>query len=267
MSGTQHVDCSHCGRRHQVTAEQARHERVQRCACGQFVRLDRAFPELRSPPEPKSDVALSSAIEEDEDEESTHMLGSLAAVAAMSGRSRARAPQASVHEDELVSRPVPRRTLHSVSTLPPSADKPLWHVDLGGPDPVQMTIEQLIIARRSGKLGEGALVWREGMQDWRPVGTLIAAVSISERAPAPSRPASVPPAPALPRAGTLGNYERPAATLEFALEQATPSLPKAERSRVSPPPPSRHHERALRCTASPHCDQSPTRPCPRPART
>src|SRR6187402_1969674 len=187
MSGTQQVDCNHCGRRFTTTVEQARKERVLRCACGQFVRIDHAFPELRSEPVASRSVEVAVADDEDEEEEQTHMLSSLSAVAAMSGRARPRSTQVSLREDELVSRPVARSTRSSVSPAPyPSqSDKPVWHVDLGGSEPIQMSTEQLIIARRSGRLGEEVLVWREGMSTWRPVGTLISAVSISERAPAP----------------------------------------------------------------------------------
>jgi len=190
------------------------------------------------------------------------MLGSLAAVAAMSGRGRARAPQASVVDHERASRPVPRASnLRSLSPAParqPSiapSDKPLWYVDLGGTDLVEMTIEQLILARRSGKLGEGALVWRAGMPSWRPVGTLIPASSASSH-PAPPSP-SAPPEPSQPLAAlairtpmpgrppppkratapkpapedatpqSLASYERPVPTLEFALEKPEVETPLA----------------------------------------
>ena len=123
-----------------------------------------------------------------------------------------------------------------------------------------MTIEQLIVARRSGKLGEGALVWREGMPRWRPVGTLIPATSVAARQtpppPAPSRATLPPPAPsrpptpaaqsrpappaatrpampsrvpeALPQPSlqSLASYEKPLATLEFALEKSDVSAPR-----------------------------------------
>jgi GYF domain 2 len=253
MSGVYEVVCDGCGQRQVTSAEQARRKRVVRCVCGQFVRLDRALPELRSEPAPAQPVALAPAAE-GEEEEATHMLSSLAAVAALSGGSRgsqARASQASMHEHEHGSRPVPAGTLRSSSqapakypSTPPTIDKPLWYVDLGTSETVEMTIEQLIIARRSGKLGEGALVWREGMPRWRPVGTLIPATSVPVSrstpippapshpplpapgrppAPSPSRPA--PPAPlrtpALGGPGVadlqpLPSYARPLATLEFA---------------------------------------------------
>jgi GYF domain 2 len=263
MSGVYEVGCDGCGQRHVTSAEQARKQRVVRCACGQFVRLDRALVELRSEPAPAHPVALPNA---DEGEEATHMLSSLAAVAALGGASRGshgRASLASIHEDERGSRPVPRGTLRSLSpapakypSTPPATDKPLWYVDLGGSETVEMTIEQLIIARRSGKLGEGALVWREGMPRWRPVGTLIPATSVAAPGPtpvasapsrpplpAPSRPpASLPSRPAPPPAPmrppapsrpadavpeSLASYERPFATLEFALEKPDDAPPAA----------------------------------------
>ena len=280
MSGLLEVDCSGCGRRHVTNAEQARKERVLRCECGQFLRLDRALAERRSEPAAPSAVERSRRDAQEEDEE-THMLDSLAAVAAMSGRSRPRSPQPSVADRERNSRPAPGgATLRSLPPAParqPSiapSDKPLWYVDLGGTELVEMTIEQLILARRSGKLGEGALVWREGMPSWRPVGTLIPAGSASShpsplpttsstpmpssppaairtplpaatRTPLPAAPhLSIPGAPRLPTPGqppppkrapvpnapsaageeptpqSLASYERPLATLEFALENA-----------------------------------------------
>lgn len=306
MSGEYEVGCDGCGQRHVTSAEQARKQRVVRCACGQFVRLDRALVERRSEPAPAARVELASA--DESEDEATHMLSSLAAVAALGGASRgaqstARASLASIHEDERGSRPVPRGTLRSLSpspskypSAPPAADKPLWYVDLGGTETVQMTIEQLIIARRSGKLGEGALVWREGMPRWRPVGTLIPATSIAAQArptpvppapsrpplpaPLPSRPAPRPPPPAPQRSaasstpaegslGSLASYERPVATLEFALERpedAQPSpatlspLPSAPRTPSRPPP------RSLTPMPRPATWLSSASPAPRAAR-
>ena len=248
------VECDGCGQRHGTSAEQARKQRVVRCECGQFVRLDRALTELRSEPAPVAvQPELTAAGDEDE---ATHLLSSLSAVAALRGGGRA--TLASLHhEDEHGSPPVPRGTLRSLASAPshhppstPPTDKKLWYVDLGGSRTVEMTIEQLIVARRSGKLGEGALVWREGMAHWRPVGTLIPATSIAagrptpvppapsrpplpvpSRPPAPlSRPASAmrPPAPSRPPEPipqSLASYERPLATLEFALDRAEGARP------------------------------------------
>ena len=61
MSGLSEVDCSGCGRHHTLSAEQARKQRVVRCACGQFVRMDRALIEQRSEPAPAPRVELSEA--------------------------------------------------------------------------------------------------------------------------------------------------------------------------------------------------------------
>ena len=271
------VDCSGCGRRHVTNGEQARKLRVLRCDCGHFVRLDRTLAERRSEPTPAPPIEIASARSSDSDAEqddATQMFSSLAAVAATSGGGRRnRSPQASLVDDERVSRPVSRdsslRPGPSASSSPSSpaparqrlpsiapADKPLWYVDLGGTELVEMTIEQLILARRTGKLGEGALVWREGMPNWRPVGTLIPAASASSHpspsasshpsplatpisAPTPSRPSAPaptrtpvpdrlpppkrapPPSPAAEDATpqSLASYERPLATLEFALEK------------------------------------------------
>jgi hypothetical protein len=265
MSGLDEVDCSGCGRRHVTNGEQARKLRVLRCDCGQFVRLDRALAERRSDSAPPLVEFARARTDEDEDEDDrTHMMSSHAAMAAINGRGRSHSPQPSLVDDERVSRPVQRPSpLRSPTPAPPRhpsiapTDKPLWYVDLGGTELVEMTIEQLILARRSGKLGEGALVWREGMPSWRPVGTLIPAASASShpspapsasatpmpmptrapaaaaiRTPVPTRPPPPKrtPPPAAPEDATpqsLASYERPLATLEFALEKqdATPSLP------------------------------------------
>ena len=324
MSGLHEVDCSGCGRRHVTSGEQARKQRVLRCECGQFVRLDRA---LRSEPTPPPPIAIVGASEEESEDDATHMLR-LAAVAAERGRGRARSAQPSLVDDERASRPVSRAsTLRSLPPAParqPSiapSEKPLWYVDLGGIDLVEMTIEQLILARRSGKLGEGALVWREGMPSWRPVGTLIPAASASSPpsaapipTPVPSRPAAAPairtplpgrPPPPVRTAApspptedatphSLASYERPLATLEFALEKPAPAaffaptrsplpsidysagqlsrppspLPRAARSApfngASPRPPSSPPAGAL-ATPMPSPVASPLPPAPPPA--
>jgi hypothetical protein len=256
MSGLHEVDCSGCGRRHSLSAEQARKQRVLRCSCGHFVRMDRSLAEARSDPAPAPKAELADV--NDDDDERTHMVDSLSAIAAL-GNKPPRAPQASLSGAERKSQPPPRAPMRSMSPSPsrpnsePPGDKPLWYVDLGGIETVEMTIEQLIIARRSGKLGEGALVWREGMPRWRPVGTLIPATSIASRPtptpPPPGSPSPTSPPPSLTVQGapaeqpvrrpsdpppvSLGSYERPLATLEFALE--TPAS-AASRIGARPPP-------------------------------
>ena len=270
MSGLHEVDCSGCGRRHTLSAEQARKQRVLRCSCGQFVRMDRALPDLRSDPAPAPQARPSEPApapaprseltdSDDADDEQTHVVDSLSALAAL-GNKAPRAPQASLSGAERKSQPPPRAPMRSMSSAPsrpnsePPGEKPLWYVDLGGIETVEMTIEQLIIARRSGKLGEGALVWREGMPRWRPVGTLIPATSAASRPapplpppaptprpsplPLPPPPAAIPTAPSQdtdPASPSLGSYERPLATLEFALEK--PHLAAPRQSLRPPPPP------------------------------
>lgn len=266
MSGLHEVDCNGCGRRHVTNGEMARTQRVLRCDCGYFVRLDRSLADRRSEPTPPP-VEIASLRSDDapEEEDSTHLIDPHTAAAILGGSSRSaqpslsddeRLPRATEREGGLISRPsspAPARP-RQLSIAP--TDKPLWYVDLGGTELVQMTIEQLILARRGGKLGEGALVWREGMPTWRPVGTLISATSASShpapqaspstspsatpmppatatRTPFPGRtpatkrppPSNPPPQEVTPRA--LGSYERPMATLEFALEkqERTPLVP------------------------------------------
>src|SRR6478735_3484681 len=263
MSGLHEVDCSGCGRRHLTNADHARKQRVLRCECGYFVRLDRTPVDRRSEPTPPP-VEITSVRAGLEEEDATHLMNSATAAVVLGGRSQ----RPSLADDERSSRPAaPNGASHSRPSSPAQGrprqaslaptDKPLWYVDLGGPDLVEMTIEQLILARRGGKLGEGALVWREGMPSWRPVGTLISATSASSHpapqasspstAPAPSQaPAASatrtpfptrtptgkrppltnpPPEEATPR--SLGSYDRPLATLEFALEkqERTPLVP------------------------------------------
>lgn|GEM_PF-1011242 len=268
MSGLHEVDCNGCGRRHVTNGEQARKQRVLRCDCGYFVRLDRPFADRRSEPTPPPVELASLRADVLEEDDSTHLMNSHTAAALLGGSGRSAQP--SLIDDERVSRPTEReggllsRPSSPIVSRPrqPSiapTEKPLWYVDLGGTELVQMTIEQLILARRGGRLGEGALVWREGMPSWRPVGTLIPATSASAhpaplpspstapsatqsssaspapatRTPFPARPAGTkrpppsnpPPQEATPR--SLGSYERPMATLEFALEkqERTPLVP------------------------------------------
>src|SRR6187551_487108 len=96
MSGLHEVDCNGCGRRHVTNGELARKERVLRCDCGYFVRLDRALAERRSEPTPPPIEITRDSADHDEEDDATHMLSSLAAVAAMGGRGRSRSPQPSV---------------------------------------------------------------------------------------------------------------------------------------------------------------------------
>ncbi|MEO7033579.1 MAG: GYF domain-containing protein [Polyangiaceae bacterium] len=253
MSELHEVDCSGCGKRHVLSAEQASKERVVRCDCGQLVRMDRALPDLHSDPAPAPTGEFAHAAPEAVAQQ-THLLGSLAAGSGMSGQ--ARATQVSLSGQERSSRPSPSfaPAPFRPSSAPPPSDKPLWYVDLGGAETVEMTIEQLIIARRSGKLGEGALVWRAGMPRWRPVGTLIPASSAGRPTPPPPTPvapsARLPPPPRVPipapsaarrpadgPPASLGSYERPLATLEFALESPVSAAPREPALAPAPPAP------------------------------
>ncbi|HEY4106475.1 MAG TPA: DUF4339 domain-containing protein [Polyangiaceae bacterium] len=263
MSGLHEVACGTCGKRHVMSAARARAQRVLRCECGQFVRLDRALPEeRRSDPAPAPPGELAEAY----DDEETHMFSSLEEIAAMRSSPRVSDVRASIYdEDDAATRVAssasqlpalrgPRAPMRSIPPPPdapprrpsspaqaavtPGTDKPLWYVDLGGTETVEMTIEQLIIARRSGRLGEGALVWRAGMPEWRPVGTLIPAGSGPQTAPPPAPERNKP---ALPNA--LASYEKPAKTLEFALEKSESSAPRARPLPATPPAPPRRSSR------------------------
>jgi hypothetical protein len=273
MSGLHEVACDGCGRRFETSDEQASTHRVLRCACGQFVRFDPSSLEPRAGSLPPQAAELADANDAEQNGQ-TQMLGARAEFALADPEQR-RSPEPSLLDAQRPARPVPQRSSHSLTPAPehvPStapADKPHWHVDLGGSETVRMTIEQLIVARRSGKLGEGALVWRKGLPSWRPVGSLIPAVSRpTPTPPAPSRtppprvpgptppPARSPSAMSLPpedAAHSIVSYERPVATLEFALEKSEEPtrspLPSQERSpRAATPLPSQERSplRSLR---------------------
>ena len=264
MTGLHEVDCGACGKRHVMSAARARSQRVLRCDCGQFVRLDRALTETRSDPAPAPVAYPKLANADDDDEDETQMFSSLEAIAALGGASGNRASRASLFDKDdaaatrVASSPVnlplpaapparpssPVRASSPVQSAPGTGtEKPLWYVDLGGAEKVEMTIEQLIIARRSGKLGEGALVWRAGMPGWRSVGSLIPAAGSG--APRQTLPPAAPvrnkepPAPVRNKAPALGSYERPLATLEFALETPDPSAPRQRPSQTPGPAKSR----------------------------
>src|SRR5450432_4379850 len=100
MTGLHEVACGACGRRHVMSAARAREQRVLRCECGEFVRLDRALPESPSDPAPApapapaADGDLPDAF----DDEETHMFSSLDAIAALGSAPQNRAPQTSAYE-------------------------------------------------------------------------------------------------------------------------------------------------------------------------
>src|SRR5450432_2826352 len=88
MTGLHEVACGACGRRHVMSAARAREQRVLRCECGQFVRLDRALTDGQSDPAPAPlPVAtparnIPDAFDNDDEDEATHMFASLDDVAA-----------------------------------------------------------------------------------------------------------------------------------------------------------------------------------------
>jgi GYF domain 2 len=264
-----------------MSAARARAQRVLRCECGQFVRLDRTLAETRSDPAPA--LAPESDLADAVDDEETHMFSSLEEIAAFSSASKAAARTSVYEEDDAATRvasspvnlpsrpsapparrssPPPRPSSPVQRAASTATDKPLWYVDLGGTETVEMTIEQLIIARRSGKLGEGALVWRAGMPRWRPIGSLIPAAGTGAPRQTVPPPGSVQSKPVTSQA--LGSYERPLATLEFALEKPEDSAPRERPSRTpSPAQPSRSsHPPARALTPVPRVPARKSTPLP-----
>lgn len=272
----------------------AREQRVMRCDCGLFVRLDRGLVESEPPAADLADADF---------DEATHMFASLDEIERFSRQTaksdppaqdkspspaRSEQPKDIDDDDEatrVVSSPLasplrlsaflPQQQAADAKPGNTAPSKLIWYVDLGG-STIEMTIDKLIMARRSGKIGESALVWRPGMARWRPVGSLIAAAGsgaqrpLAERsrpsnprislpppalpssplasspsAAAPSKPAPSKPPPAPSRRENSGPmlavYERPAATLEFALEEQAPP----RRAEPSKPPPSRESGRPI----------------------
>src|SRR5882724_12004629 len=109
MSGLHEVDCSGCGLRHSLSADLARKQRVLRCSCGHFVRMDRSLAEVRSDPAPAPKAEPADA-----EDEQTHLVDSLSALAALGSRPQ-RAAQPSLSGAERKSQPPPRAPMRSVS--------------------------------------------------------------------------------------------------------------------------------------------------------
>ncbi|HWZ89186.1 MAG TPA: hypothetical protein VNW92_10060, partial [Polyangiaceae bacterium] len=133
-----------------MSAARARSQRVLRCDCGQFVRLDRALAETRSDPAPAPTPSTQLADADDDDDE-TQMFSSLEAIAALGsasgGGGRASAASLYVEDDAEATRvlssavnlPRPSRPPSRPSSparrpsspaQPAATDKPLWYVDL-----------------------------------------------------------------------------------------------------------------------------------------
>src|SRR5438445_9071501 len=115
MSGLHEVACGACGRRHVMSAARARAQRVLRCNCGQFVRLDRTLAETRSDPAPAPTPSTQLADADDDDDNETQMFSSLEAIAALGSSSGSRASAASLYvEDDSEA----TRVLSSAVNLP-----------------------------------------------------------------------------------------------------------------------------------------------------
>ncbi|HEY5314818.1 MAG TPA: DUF4339 domain-containing protein [Pirellulales bacterium] len=84
-----------------------------------------------------------------------------------------------------------------------TSDAPAWYVAAEGQQPSgPFTIEQMLEARRTGRLDPAALCWREGMPDWLPVARV-------EPFAAPARfPQAAAPAPARPASNRGGSNRR-----------------------------------------------------------
>jgi hypothetical protein len=310
-----------------MSEARAREQRVLRCDCGQFIRLDRDLSEPPLAPE-EAQASAGTELSDSFDDEETRMFASLEDLAAQlpgGAMLLAEAPKLGVatlpdapsgppdfaDEDEneatrvvtapsslLRSLPAkangasspahsspahssPARSGPGASPAPTQSneDRPLWYVDLGGKETLEMTIEQLIGARRSGRLGEGALVWRAGMTRWRPIGTLIPAAGSGAPArplPPPNPPSkplrsqpltSKPAQAAPPEPAGLGSYRRPLATLEFALDEKDPSGASAKAGPPPPPAPLPHPSappppRRAASTPAPPNKPSPTDAAP-----
>src|SRR5450432_1247616 len=156
MTGLHEVACGACGKRHVMSAARARSQRVLRCDCGQFVRLDRTLAESRSDPAPAPapDTELADAF----DDEETHMFSSLEDIAALRPYPNAATARTSIYEEDdaaatrvassAVNLPRPsapparpsspaRRPTSPAQAAVTASDKPLWYVDLGGTETVE----------------------------------------------------------------------------------------------------------------------------------
>jgi TonB family protein len=56
--------------------------------------------------------------------------------------------------------------------IEPVPDAGAWHVVLGGAQVGPLALEELRRLRTTGKINEEALIWREGFDDWRALGTV-----------------------------------------------------------------------------------------------
>jgi GYF domain 2 len=267
------VVCAGCSRKHVMSESRAREQRVMRCDCGQFVRLDRGLSEADLPVEltdedhDEATRAVTSLEDIEGAAEAFGLMGSQALKPAGSSGPIDHSDLFDPDDDEatkMVSSPLKLSALlppakgdsgtksNPTSSSPTSSSpgsKPVWFVDLGGTGTVEMTIDKLIMARRSGKIGESAMVWRPGMARWRPVGTLIAAAGSGVARPG-AEPRSKPinpkinlPPPSLPSMSprrensdpSLAVYDRPAATLEFAADASKTPPPIGGPGRSVPP--------------------------------
>ena len=145
----------------------------------------------------------------------------------------------------------------SISTTPGE-----WLVNTVDSVVVPMSMAEVVEALRSGKLSEGSLVWRAGMQEWAPVDIvpqLKLAARLSGIAPPPAasltpRPTSSTKPPPKPARASSPSNALPAqaipsrrATLPFGLpapaaHHARPANPRPSSPRAALPPAPSHEE-------------------------
>jgi predicted Zn finger-like uncharacterized protein len=103
-----------------------------------------------------------------------------------------------------------------------AGDDAQWHVNVGDNDQRTMTLAEVVEAYNAGIVTQETFIWSDGMDDWRPLGEVVAVVAaLRGSAPAPplaeggvtlgSAGAAPPPAAAAPEARAAATYEAPAA--------------------------------------------------------
>lgn len=138
-----------------------------------------------------------------------------------------------------------RNVQEASASVPPSADRPSnidlsvtsdWYVAINGVPVGPVRVSELRRKAAAGAITDDSLCWQEGLEEWRPIGSVPELAALVREAAQSSRPSLVGPPSSEPSIRTSTPPPAPRTTAPSAPKQPTaPRAPSAPRH--TPPPP------------------------------
>ncbi len=198
--------CGNCKAKYQIADEKVtgRTLRMKCRRCGHDILIDghatsQSVPPASQAPAPRRTGSTVSVVPGPRS-------GAAAALPARAGSPALPRPTASRSKPPSAMSQEFRRHVAAPPEVPQrSAPYDLWHVAIQDVPVGPMTRDELSRKIEAGAVTAESLSWREGMDDWRPIGELAELASLLRRNREPSRPLRGRPPPNVPGPGATGS--------------------------------------------------------------